>query len=726
MQPYWQYKVYKNGTFLAFLADVKSDFNTAQLLNTPGCQLQVELSRTPDQPIPDFGDDSLICEGNTLIVTLFNDTYPNGKLKFNGYISTFVANYGGPETIQFTALSYGQQLDNVGIESGDTVYLSNPEADGVNFNSGVGGSKDTQHLVIQTFSVSADTLIGSLDLLVSTPDAASMFVNIRQQAGGSPNPNVDPIIMSGSLALDASLSQVIAHVVFLAASTLTTGNTYYMDVLYSGNNYLLLWGDDANPYAGGTVWTTALTSGTSWDSPTQISGTDLYFILYEHGGSTIADYEDVDPSFMVGDIMNYYDATGGIIKPPPNPVTPIYSLPLSDGNIAGAFWGTAFAQTFTPTANITINIIQLMLGTTSGSENVTIQLCRGNPSLDSIAVSGGHESYTFGGSNTVLQTSNTRSITSTNANVTGFQITPQALVSGTEYYVLIQFGQGQFGNLVLKGGTSSDSIPSPFGDMYQGLVTSNNSGVSMTFNSSSPAMFCAVGFISPVPANLDGGYANTGITTDYTFKVNTILEGIQKALSLSPQDWYWYVDIATNILVFQQTGTTADHIMILGKHINELNLARTSEGIKNIVYFSGGDDGSGVNVFVKKTNATSLGSGIVGLDRISDSNVTDTTVGGLLAQDDLDRNSLPVWQTTLSVPAGVYDIDSFNLGQIIGFGNFGNWIDALLLQIVAIQYNPDIVTLTLGSQIPRSTQDVQAVQRQLLQLQTIANPASPS
>jgi hypothetical protein len=723
------YKISRAGVFLGLLNDVKPDLNYNALINNPGSQVVLELTRSPDTSSPDYGDSSLLQEGNDIEIIKFNDTYPNGKTKFKGYISDWTANFGGSETVQVTCLPYGTLFNQMVIESGDTAYITNNNDNGASWAVGTGGDKNPMKMVLQVFTLAANKVIGAVTLELSTAvgDAASVYVQIRQQAGASPNLNTDATIMTGFSAVAGGVTKGQTRVTFPGASQLNTGNTYYMTVTWTGVSDLTVWGSSANPYANGTVWTTAFTSGTSWDAPTQVAGSDLWFTIWQHGGSTNAAYTSQDPTAILSDIISFYNQAGGIIQPPTNPITPLLSQPISSGNVPGATWGAGFAQTFTPTSPMTINIIQLLLSVTSGSSFVQVHVCRGNPTLDTVDVTGGFESYIFGGTNVLLGSATGRLITNTSSNITGFSLgTPLSLSSGVQYYILVEFGQSDFGNLVFKGGTSSDSPIAPFGSMYYALVTFNNSSTGMSFHSSTPVFYCNIGYQLPVPASIDGGFPSTGVSATYTFKVNTVLEGIQKMLEYSPFGWYWYVDMGTNTLYFQAAGSAADHTLVKGRHINELNLKRTSEYIKNVVYFTGGDDGSGSNVFVKKTNATSLASYPIGLDRPADNLVTNSTQAGILAQDDLDRNASPVYQTTVKIPAGVDDLDSYQVGQMVDFANFNNFIDDILLQIVGLRYTPDMVTLTLGSVAPRSSQTVTDLKRDLISLQTLNNPSSPS
>lgn len=226
-------------------------------------------------------------------------------------------------------------------------------------------------------------------------------------------------------------------------------------------------------------------------------------------------------------------------------------------------------------------------------------------------------------------------------------------------------------------------------------------------------------------------YNPTGVSTNYTFKINTILEGIQKVADLGPANWYWYVDAATNTLHYKPANTVADHTLIKGRHVNELEIEATKEGIANVVYFSGGDDGTGLGttVFVKEIDTESILNSRVGLARISDNRVSGldgASTGQQLAQNYIDQRDQETYITSVSIPHSVYDISTFQLGQMVGFSGYGTFPDSLLLQIVAINYTPDMVTLTLGSPSIRNSKVVDDIQKQLSDLQTIDNPNAPS
>lgn len=223
-----------------------------------------------------------------------------------------------------------------------------------------------------------------------------------------------------------------------------------------------------------------------------------------------------------------------------------------------------------------------------------------------------------------------------------------------------------------------------------------------------------------------GGYALTGIIAPKTsFKINTILEAIQKIVALAPSDWYWYVDPATEILYFRQTSTTVQHRFIKGVHIQQVTIEATKEEIINVVYFSGGKIVA-ENLFVLVTDAQSLTQNRRGIARLSDNTVTDTSTAQLIAQNYINQHNEQTYTTTIIIPCAVYDTSTLDVGEIVGFGGMGQLVDALNFQIVGKAINDNDVTLTLGVLLPRQTALATQLRQELTALQTVDNPDTPS
>lgn len=225
-----------------------------------------------------------------------------------------------------------------------------------------------------------------------------------------------------------------------------------------------------------------------------------------------------------------------------------------------------------------------------------------------------------------------------------------------------------------------------------------------------------------------GSTVLTGTSRSYTFKINTILEGIKKCLELAPSDWYWYVDPATNTLYFKETSTTADHTFVYGRHAQELDVEAQIENIKNLVYFTGGDTGGNVYLYTSLSDSVALAAnnGRVGLDRISDNRVTLSDTALALMQNDINTNKNEVYNTTITINADTYDINTISLGQTVGFKGYGNFVDNLLLQIVHIERHVDYVILGLGVLPKRASAQVEDITRSLNDVETIYNPTTPS
>lgn len=229
--------------------------------------------------------------------------------------------------------------------------------------------------------------------------------------------------------------------------------------------------------------------------------------------------------------------------------------------------------------------------------------------------------------------------------------------------------------------------------------------------------------------SVGAGFSLTGRSVSYTFNTNTILEAIQKVYELGPSNWYWYVSVVTGILYYAQSGTTADHTLIKGKHIEKFSVEFTKENIKNVVYASGGEVSTGVNAYAKVTDTTSLANNRRGMTRLNDPKSKGATgVASLttLATNLMAGNNVEQYVSEVEVNANTYDITLFSLGQIVGFSGFGTFADQLLLQIVGVSRRADSIILQLGVLPHRATEQYEELQRSLNDTQTNYNPSVPS
>ena len=270
------------------------------------------------------------------------------------------------------------------------------------------------------------------------------------------------------------------------------------------------------------------------------------------------------------------------------------------------------------------------------------------------------------------------------------------------------------------------------GYSYGSEITFSTSNLTrVTFNSADPTNI-AKSLIDAYASrggliNYDTGTTDlTGLSLSYTFNTNTVLEGINTCLSLAPSGWYWYVDVGTNIFYFKQISTTPDHKLILGRHIRDLKLVATIENVKNSLLFTGGDAGSGTNLFVQYTDDNSITEFGQRLERKTDTRVTLANTADAIGNSYIDQYKGESYETTVIVMDKDYDITLFNVGDTVAFRNAGTFVDGLMMQIVRKRYASSYAELTLGTLPVRLMPSVEQLRRDVTALQTIDNPDSAS
>lgn len=217
----------------------------------------------------------------------------------------------------------------------------------------------------------------------------------------------------------------------------------------------------------------------------------------------------------------------------------------------------------------------------------------------------------------------------------------------------------------------------------------------------------------------------TGTIASYTFKVSTYLELLQKAVELAPSDWYWCLDMSEGLINFKPRSATPDHLFYLGDEIKSLQLRSSIENSVSEVYFSGGEVSPGVDL-LKHYTASRAANTRHGLKRLSDNRVTLDDSADILSEGELAQNNRIQYRSTIEILDTAYDIETIHLGQVIGFRNFGNYIDDLTLQIVGKEYEPDMVTLQLDNIPPRISKRVEDIKRALTAQQTENVPVEPT
>jgi hypothetical protein len=288
------------------------------------------------------------------------------------------------------------------------------------------------------------------------------------------------------------------------------------------------------------------------------------------------------------------------------------------------------------------------------------------------------------------------------------------------------------GTVIVAYSSTTFSGPSSGGqDMYFKIYSSTAVVTTAVFTSYDPAQMIKDAVTDYLSRGGSISYSGSSIdmtseSVSYTFISATVYEVIKKALELSPSDWYFYVDVGSDVLYFKERATTAKYTIIKGRHLNNIKIAATIENVKNTDYFTGGLV-SGSNLYTKYIDATSVANYGQKLSRESDNRVTTTATADILGNAFIAKNKDEQYHTEVTIIDGLgIDTTSVKLGDMIGFSGFGTFVDKLLLQVVQLTYNAQGVQLTLGTPTKKLTTAVEEAIRDINLLETVANPSSPS
>lgn len=221
----------------------------------------------------------------------------------------------------------------------------------------------------------------------------------------------------------------------------------------------------------------------------------------------------------------------------------------------------------------------------------------------------------------------------------------------------------------------------------------------------------------------DDSIEMTGTEVSYTFQTNTIAEALEQVVKLCPAGWYWTYHPGTNLYSLKQVADSATRKFTNKGDIVNLKIRKSLTQLLNQVYFSGGGEPA---LFKKVTDVTSRNQYRKGLKKLSDSRVTNDDTAVILSQSEIDNNKEPIYIASVTVSdRHPYPIESIELGEKIGFLNYGNFIDDIELQISAITYNVDTVSLDLGVILPKVTKRIQDIKRNLDVVEQQNNPVAP-
>lgn len=245
---------------------------------------------------------------------------------------------------------------------------------------------------------------------------------------------------------------------------------------------------------------------------------------------------------------------------------------------------------------------------------------------------------------------------------------------------------------------------------------------------------------------------DTGITIDsYTFDTCSILDAINKIVSMSPANWYWYLD-ENNIVQFHEFSETSDHILFVKKDVNNIKPYKRVENVKNICYVIGKET-AGVNLLKKYERAASITNYGRSVEFITDGRITDANTAQRFADAILDTNDEPEVRTQIKIVDNNndnelgYDIESIHPGDVITVLNFlskktyslwgqalwgvDKWgydianVTATKANVVKVDYTPNSIYLEVSSILPQVSRTVNELRRRLDAEASASNPSAP-
>jgi len=268
------------------------------------------------------------------------------------------------------------------------------------------------------------------------------------------------------------------------------------------------------------------------------------------------------------------------------------------------------------------------------------------------------------------------------------------------------------------------------GDLRFITQSASLGNTTVTYTSKDPI----TGMVAPALTdyNLKGGLIKArnltaaGLSLTYSFNSSTIFEVIKKAIELSPVGYHAYVDLGTAEIDITEVSETADFVVTRGGNVNKLDLIMTIENISNVLLFAGGEIGGGDNLLRTYNDQDSIGRYGSRTRIKSDNRVTLNPTADAVGTTYIEENGGEQFETVVTVLNSEMDITLLTPGKTIGFRNFGQLIDDLVLQISRRDFNTDSVTLTLGRLPVRMNDVVAGINLALKYQETYNNPTSPS
>jgi hypothetical protein len=328
-----------------------------------------------------------------------------------------------------------------------------------------------------------------------------------------------------------------------------------------------------------------------------------------------------------------------------------------------------------------------------------------------------------------------KTIPRVNPGFTKFKfVEPAAVASSTVYYVRIDIYTPAAADIVIQYESSGSSFYyssstwasfahdislKTFTNTEDTSITQTNADVADVIKDIINSSSAQGGFVSYNTLSVKP----TGILMTYDFNAQLCDKAIQKAMGFLDSSYYSYVDHATNLFYLGQYNDDQDFAVTKGHEIVSLSSERSAEDVKTVVYFKGGDTGSGF-LYKKYIDTNAIDAYGVRVLQLSDGRVTLEASADDYVEKRFDGQTVPTNRTMLTIvdDNGLfdgYDIEKVRLGQTVRVNGYDDGkiprfdqalfddavfdydlykIGSFLHKIVRLSLKRDTISLVLNAQ----------------------------
>lgn len=249
---------------------------------------------------------------------MFEDGAPLGRNIFTGYLSQWELLFGDGENVTANLLSHSKELDNIMLETEDTVAFTHGSAVGGSSYGIAGGGPSDYETFAQVFRYTGATgARGRLRFYGWPGWGVDIPVSVAVYTGTNPN-SLGTFVTSMTGFIEADPDNFRANTfidLYFDPATFTNGSDYTLIITTTesktGGNPTY----PANFYAASSdVANGQLYYATKSTPYTAISGADLWFEIYTLGGETTRTFNSTDPSQILKYIIDFARLRGARVN----------------------------------------------------------------------------------------------------------------------------------------------------------------------------------------------------------------------------------------------------------------------------------------------------------------------------------------------------------------------------------------------------------------------------